>query len=133
MRRRVILMVVAMLAVLALAGGVALAATIDGTNGNDRLIGTDRADQIDGRGGQDVIRGHEGADTLDGGAGADDIWAGAEDEFAQDSVTGGGGDDVIRAFNKPASKDIIDCGSGFDRAVVDSKDVLSGCNRVVRP
>ena len=115
------------------ARGVALAATIDGTNGNDRLIGTDRADQIDGRGGQDIIRGHLGADILDGGAGSDTLYAGSMDEFAQDSVNGGKSDDDIRAFNNPASKDVIDCGYGFDRAVVDSKDVLSGCNRVVRP
>jgi hypothetical protein len=133
MRRRVILMVVAMFAVLAVAGGVALAATIDGTKGDDRLIGTLKADQIDGKGGQDLIRGRLGADTLNSGAGDDTVYAGPRDESAVDEVSAGKGDDWIRVLNRPAAKDVVDCGSGFDRVVVDSKDIVSGCNRVHRP
>jgi hypothetical protein len=133
MRRRMILMVVAMFAVLAVAGGVALAATIDGTKGDDRLIGTLKADQIDGKGGQDLIRGRLGADTLNSGAGDDTVYAGPRDESAVDEVSAGKGDDWIRVLNRPAAKDVVDCGSGFDRVVVDSKDIVSGCNRVHRP
>jgi hypothetical protein len=128
-----ILMVVAMFAVLAVAGGVALAATIDGTKGDDRLIGTLKADQIDGKGGQDLIRGRLGADTLNSGAGDDTVYAGPRDESAVDEVSAGKGDDWIRVLNRPAAKDVVDCGSGFDRVVVDSKDIVSGCNRVHRP
>ncbi len=54
--RRAILVVATMLALLAV-GGVALAATIEGTNGNDRIVGSDGRDQIAGKGGHDTIYG----------------------------------------------------------------------------
>ncbi|HYC04964.1 MAG TPA: cadherin domain-containing protein [Azospirillaceae bacterium] len=62
-------------------------ARIDGQDGNDTITGT---------AGVDVIAGSIGDDTLDGGAGADEfLFSGAAGGF--DSVTGGGGQDVIRA------------------------------------
>ncbi|HEX2728495.1 MAG TPA: hypothetical protein VHM16_02000 [Rubrobacteraceae bacterium] len=132
MRRRTVLLLAAMLVALAVAGGVALAATIDGTARDDSIRGTRGPDTIDGRGGDDVIRGLRGADTLAGSSGDDTINAGPRDETAMDSVSGGSGDDVILARNVPAARDVIDCGRGFDRAVVDSKDLVTGCNRVFR-
>src|SRR4051812_16238088 len=59
--------------VLALAG-VALAATINGTNGPDTLIGTPKNDTIKGKGGNDDILGLAGDDNEDGGTGADDMY-----------------------------------------------------------
>ncbi len=46
-------------------------ATINGTNNNDELYGTDDADTINGRGGHDILKGRGGADTLNGGDGYD--------------------------------------------------------------
>jgi Ca2+-binding RTX toxin-like protein len=111
MRWRAILLVAAMLVVLAAVGGVALAVTINGTSGDDRLRGSNGRDQISGNRGDDVIWGLRSMDTLNGGR----------------------GDDVIRVFNSPAAQDVVFCGDGFDRAVADARDVLAGCNRVTRP
>ncbi len=71
-------------------GGVALAETINGTSGDDRLRGSNGRDQISGN---DVIWGLRSMDTLNGGR----------------------GDDVIRVFNSPAAQDVVFCGDGFDR------------------
>ena len=62
-----------------------------GTAGNDRLVGSSRADRICGRGGNDVIIGGRGKDQLDGGPGNDTILA--RDGVA-DRVFGGPGRDV---------------------------------------
>ena len=48
----------------------------------------------------------------------------------QDVISGGSDDDAIDAIQQPASRDVIDCGSGFDGVLVDSKDITSGCERV---
>lgn len=42
----------------------AFAALIDGTSGDDELVGTDENDQIFGREGDDVLRGLDGDDQL---------------------------------------------------------------------
>jgi len=48
----------------------------------------------------------------------------------RDSVAAGEGDDAILAFNRPAARDVIACGSGFDRVLVDGKDQIAGdCER----
>ncbi|MGH3147126.1 MAG: hypothetical protein ACRDTR_15120 [Rubrobacter sp.] len=44
MRRRVTLLILAVAVALILAGGVALAATLRGTDGRDNIVGTDEAD-----------------------------------------------------------------------------------------
>jgi Ca2+-binding RTX toxin-like protein len=46
-------------------------AKIQGTNGNDLILGTPGADRIDGRNGDDCLVGGAGADQLDGGNGFD--------------------------------------------------------------
>lgn len=132
MRRRTVLLLAAMLVALSVAGGVALAATIDGTARDDTIRGTRGPDTIDGRGGDDIIRGFRGADSLAGSSGDDTISAGPRNETAMDTISGGSGNDLIKARNVPAARDVIDCGRGFDRAIVDSKDLVTNCNRVFR-
>ena len=66
--------------------------------GNDTILGGAGDDRIDGGAGNDVITGGSGADRLFGGPGSDTIYA-ADGE-----------------------RDVIDCGAGRDRAVVDSFD-----------
>lgn len=53
----------------------ALAATITGTPGDDRLVGTPRADTISGLAGNDEIRAGRGAVFC--GPGHDRVWRGA--------------------------------------------------------
>jgi Ca2+-binding RTX toxin-like protein len=51
--------------------GVAVAAYITGNNGNNKLVGTPRADLIRGYAGHDKIYGRGGDDELMGGRGND--------------------------------------------------------------
>ena len=73
---------------------------------------------------------------LDGGPGADAISGGAGDDFLTDGVyseegavvdtlSGGDGDDFILVGTRPASRDIVSCGSGYDAVEADIKDVVS--------
>lgn len=89
-----------------------LRATIVGTDGDDRLVGTrhrdviaagDGDDTVLGRGGNDVICGDEGQDRLEGGPGDDRLLGGldnlhphGEDPCVRgDQLDGGGGDDLL--------------------------------------
>ena len=86
--------------ILLLVGGVALAATITGTNKDETLVGTAYADTIMARGGGDVLRGLGGAVRLYGSDGADSVYGGRGKDFISTE-----GDDV---------KDFVDCGPGND-------------------
>lgn len=98
-------MVVASVLVPTLGVGTALAATLIGTDGPDRVSGPARADWIDGRAGNDRIYGGGG----------------------EDKIRGGPGNDVIRS-NDDRSRDYVDCGPGFDTvAPLSSRDVYRNC------
>lgn len=73
---------------------------IEGTEGNDRLIGTPHEDVIKAYGGDDIVIGRESSDIIFGGDGDDRIIAGDGDDvvFAgsgNDFVLGGAGDDTL--------------------------------------
>ena len=81
-KRPAFLLLATIVTVSALAGGVALAATVNctantacvGTSGEDRICGAADAtggEDMRGLGGGDVLRGYAGFDFLNGGAGAD--------------------------------------------------------------
>ena len=95
--------------------------TINGTDGNDKIVGTPRADVIrtwkgddviKGRGGNDIICGDEGADTLIGGAGNDRLHGGPfklidyEEELGAkgDLLIGGRGNDRIFGGGSPENE-----------------------------
>jgi hypothetical protein len=80
-----------------------------------------------------LLRGLKGADALSGDSCRDAIYTGPRNEYAEDVVDAGEGDDAVRALNRPASRKTIDCGPGLDRVTVDARDVVDGCNRVSRP
>lgn len=61
---------------------------------------------IKGADGNDVIRGHKGFDEISGGKGAD----------------------VIKADD--GKRDIVECNGGKDKADVDEKDAVSGCEKL---
>ena len=149
MKRRILMLVIAV-AALALAGTAAAFRldVIRGTDGPDQLNGTAGSDLIYARGGNDivhardgndvvfggqgndVIRGGHGNDVLYGGPGDDVMWPGA----GVDVQYGGRGNDVLHALANDNQPDVIDCGPGFDTAVVLAHDPvrLHGCEKVVR-
>jgi Ca2+-binding RTX toxin-like protein len=129
--RRLVLLSTAMIVVSIVASGVALAVNKIGTDGPDTLRGTNGEDNLVGRGGEDILLGQGGSDNLLGGAGDDFLGDGAFTETQPDVLVGGAGDDELTAFNDPASRDIVACGTGRDYAEVDRKDtVADDCERV---
>jgi hypothetical protein len=99
-----------------LASGVALAATITGTDGNDVLAGTRYADSIGAGAGDDRVNGRAGNDKIWGGDGEDKLY-------------GGKGRD--RIYTAGWYTDVVDCGPGRDWVEVDSTDRVVNCERVV--
>lgn len=54
-------------------------------------------------------------------------------DSAEDTLGGGDGNDFLFTFNRPAARDIVGCGDGFDRVIADHKDLVGGdCERVRR-
>ena len=116
-----------------------------GTRHRDRLRGTKEGDKLRGRGGRDKVmglkgrdclKGDRGRDKLKGGPGADRISGGR----GADKLVGGGGKDTLkggagsdRLVARGGGRDKVRCGQGpHDRAVVDKRDRVRGCETVVR-
>src|SRR3954452_21169028 len=97
---------------------------IVGTQKSDYLAGGGGNDVIDGRGGNDTVRGGAGSDVLNGDAGNDVVDGGP----GADKIAGGAGSDTILAVD--GFKDVIDCGTGNDRVLADSDDILKSCESV---
>lgn len=94
--------------------------TINGTAGNDCIIGTSNNDTINGLGGDDYIIAGAGQDTITGGDGNDTIIAGDGD----DVIDGGNGND--RIFGG-VGQDRITAGTGNDFVIGgDGDDIISG-------
>ena len=111
--KRSVLLAITMAAALLLASGVALAATVKGTSGNDTLYGTpdgnDTKDNILPYSGDDVVYALDGDDTVHHSYGDDKIYGGG----GNDTLRGGFGNDEI--WGGPG-RDLIDC------AYVESRD-----------
>jgi hypothetical protein len=88
---RAVRLVLALSAALLATVGVAFAATVVGSAGNDRLTGTAGPDALYGGPGDDTLDGGGGIDDLDGGPGADDIRGGG----GEDAVSYGGRSEAI--------------------------------------
>jgi Ca2+-binding RTX toxin-like protein len=98
-------------------------ALIDGTRGDDVIIGSDGDDTIDaglgndtvcGAAGDDSITGGDGNDAIRGDTGDDDLDGGA----GQDTVVGDGGNDTVAGG---LGRDFLSGGSGDD-VMVSSDD-----------
>ena len=90
------------------AAAVASRRSLVGSEGRDRLIGGPGRDRLAGkRGGDKIVGGNGGPDCL----------------------LGGPGSDRLRAVN--GSRDLVKCGHGRDRATVEPKDRVRGCERVI--
>ena len=125
-----------------------------GKGGNDRLFALDGRDNLLGGPGKDLVdtdptrfrrgdknlHGGPGNDRVIGGRGSDNVLGdtgndflldGPTREFSLDKVSSGDGNDVFLVENVPAIKDIATCGGGFDRVLVDRKDLVApDCERV---
>jgi Ca2+-binding RTX toxin-like protein len=91
------------------------ACTINGTSGPDVIVGSEGNDVICALGGNDKISGLGGDDVVDGGQG-DDVLEGGPDS---DTLLGGVGNDTLSAVD--GARDVLNGGSGRDRAFVDRK------------
>jgi len=81
--------------------------------------------------GNDFVVGGRGSDNILGEEGNDLVIDGPDREFATDKLSAGDGNDAVGAVNTPAFKDIVTCGGGFDRVIVDRKDVVApDCEKV---
>ena len=141
MRLRVLLILATTLLGVMVLGGAALAVTKTcsanpcvGTNGPDRLRGTDTKNEIRGLRGPDYIAGKPRADDLYGGWGRDEVRAGnGRDRVfsgrGRDTLYGGGGNDTMNS--QDGYEDGINCGIGTDTAYVDRLDrVNDDCEHV---
>ena len=95
-----------------------LVATLIGTEGADRLVGTRRRDVIVSLSGDDWIDGGRGSDVICAGGGRDSVVGG----YGGDWIDGGGGDDHIAAaegndawVNGGPGDDLVLGGPGSDR------------------
>lgn len=93
-----------------------------GTDGHDRIRGSEGDDTIWGYGGNDRIEGGDGNDSLFGGDGDDII----TDLFGLDNIQGGDGHDVINAG--PGNGELVLAGAGNDFVVggADPKEIFGG-------
>ena len=125
-----------------------------GRSGNDRIFSLAGKDNLLGGPGKDILLGGTeshpsggdknlvggpGNDVISGGQGSDNAWGGeGNDQLAgdlhdpsSDKHLGGDGNDVVFAVNRPAVRDVVVCGRGFDRVLVDRKDVVAAdCEKV---
>lgn len=105
------------------------ASALNGTSGNDTLIGYASDDVISGVSGDDKIHGQAGNDQLDGGDGNDLLDGGEGDDTlfgaaGNDVLEGGLGDDVL---NGGAGNDRLSGGEGSDLLFAgEGNDVLLG-------
>ena len=126
--RRASLLTLSVVLVLVLASGIALAATIRGTDGNDFLRGTDFPDTIGARGGNDEVRARAGADKVYGGIGRDTLYGKENADLivggdGNDGLDGSTGNDTLKS-HFDGNADNLSCGQNNDTAYVEVNDVI---------
>jgi Ca2+-binding RTX toxin-like protein len=108
------------------ATNISLGTHMAGGSGNDQFLGAERRDRVRGGADDDNAQGFLGSDPMRGGPGNDTLDGGD----GRDRLVGGRGNDTIEA--RDGKRDRVNCGKGRkDRAFVDSKDRVSGCEDVV--
>ncbi len=128
-------------------GAGLVSGSVNGSAGNDTLIGGDAADNLDGganddrligRAGDDLLTGSDGNDTASGGSGNDEVMGGIGDDIVvgqsgndtldggndNDTMDGGAGDDILEGG---AGNDILRGRAGEDElAGGEGRDFLTG-------
>src|SRR4051812_29690171 len=102
-------------------------ATLNGTEGNDSLTGTDSADTINGAGGNDFLAGGNGDDSIVGGTGNDTIYGDGGNDWLEtsagnDLVSGGGGQDAyaFREFGAANADTVAAFDTNWDKIQLDA-------------
>ncbi len=86
--------------------------TVNGSTGQNQVIGSSKNDVLNGNEGNDQLYGREGDDSLQGGLGADTLWGeSGADTFIFNSVTEGL--DIIRDYNNDEGDRIFISGEEF--------------------
>jgi hypothetical protein len=109
-----------------------------GGEGKDWLIGGSPQDRsmagdknLVGGSGNDGVFAGQGSDLALGGGGDDLLVDGDFLESSHDNFAGGSGTDALVVWHKPAFKDIVVCGEGFDYVLADPKDAVAlDCEKV---
>jgi hypothetical protein len=102
-----------------------------GGPGNDGVLGGKDSDNVTGNSGNDFVNGDFGPDKILGGEGNDYLLDGERRGGASDTLIGGEGNDVLDLIDKPAKRDVVTCGGGFDRVLADTEDVIApDCEKV---
>lgn len=132
--KRALLLAGLALTLIALAGGVAYAYDLTGSDGPDRIIGTMQGDVIYAEGGRDYVEARGSGDQLHGGPGRDEL----RGMNGEDEIHGDRGSDVIFGNALPDTiyaadgyTDYVNCGTGRDRAYLDGYDVAINCEDVL--
>ena len=109
-----------------------------GGPGKDNVIGGDERrsgggdKNLAGGAGNDFVLTGKGSDNAVGGDGNDLLFECCLRESSKDTLSGGSGNDVLDVWHKPAVKDVVACGSGFDRVIADRADLVApDCEKVV--
>ena len=117
--RRMTLLFTAMSAALLLGSGTALAALVEGDNGDNTLTGSPMSDIIHAYGAEDLVSALGGRDEVHGGYGTDRLYGGYGDDHL-----------ISRDLNNSGigMRDVLDCGPGYDTFAADYEDrVLGNC------
>jgi Ca2+-binding RTX toxin-like protein len=104
---------------------------LEGRGGKDTLTGGDGVETIDGGPGDDRLEGGYNHDTITGGPGKDTIYGDETSQrcsYLSNCVVVPYGNDTI--FARDGEQDVIDCGVGNDKAIVDAIDIVSNCESV---
>lgn len=117
-------------------------ATLHGTSGDDRLIGSDSHDYLYGKDGNDYLEGLGGFDYLYGGVGNDTLRGGSgvtyfygdagddslEGGTGSNYMDGGAGNDILKAGTKvPVNSNALNGGDGNDHLIGNlGHDLLTG-------
>lgn len=106
-----------------------------GGDGGDVIVGFAAGDRLLGQPGHDCLIGGSGADQLEGGLGNDRLTAGSGRDMLRGEKgldffdAGSGGDHVIA---RDGQRERVRCGPGVDRAAVDKRDRVRGCEILSR-
>lgn len=85
----------------------AVAATINGTQGNDTIYGTGKADTISAGAGDDIVYSQGGDDTVRGNSGYDRLYGGLGDDYLSVGRDSGG------AFGRAGDDTLVSTGAEF--------------------